>query len=384
MKNDSAMNRLSKTILRTAAVAMLVLSVIGAGDLMASPTVIVDTTPTGATADGTVNPGEYVGSSTGINSGFGGQLSPGPLHFDSDSSGNLQIGLEFPWIQDMVTIYFDTTPGGVAGTDVLTDNADWYQGAISALGYYVNDGGDLFFAPEFEADYAMSIDYDGAELYEIATGTLVHAGTPTFGFSGGYDAYEIELPLTMMGMTAGASFDYVASLGSPWYGIGYSRSDEFHGVAASTVPPGNPGIASVYLASGDYNTFTTFAGSSGTIAASYTCTPNSGTLPFNTVMSVSLDNLYAGFTRTIDGRINLTLANGTSISNWRGGYTNVGAGSSYSSSWSQSIPALASVVGTNTFQLVAEDVTAAPYNQPPHPASGDTATVACTVIGYAP
>jgi len=56
----------------------------------------------------------------------------------------------------------------------------------------------------------------------------------------------------------------------------------------------------------------------GTISATLTCSPSSGTVPFGTTMSVTLANLYTGQTRRIDGRINVTLANGTAYSNWRG------------------------------------------------------------------
>jgi glucose/arabinose dehydrogenase len=121
-----------------------------------------------------------------------------------------------------------------------------------------------------------------------------------------------------------------------------------------------------------------------TIGASFDCDPASGTVPFSTLMSAQLQNLYTGQTRRIAGRVNVTLASGSSISNWRGGYTNVAAGDSYAASWNQAIPAVGSVIGTNTFELVAEDVTPAPYNQPPYPAAGDTAVDSCEVVAYAP
>jgi len=42
------------------------------------------------------------------------------------------------------------------------------------------------------------------------------------------------------------------------------------------------------------------------------------------------------------------------------------------------------VIGVNSFTLVAEDVTPAPYNQPPYPASGDGDMESCLVTGIAP
>jgi hypothetical protein len=125
-------------------------------------------------------------------------------------------------------------------------------------------------------------------------------------------------------------------------------------------------------------------GSASTLAAAISCLPDTGTLPFTTRITVTLDNLYNGQTRRLAGRINLALGSGGQFSNWRGGYTNVAAGSSYVASWNQNLPALGSLLGNNVFTLVAEDITPAPYNQPPYPPSGDGATDACTVNASAP
>ena len=121
-----------------------------------------------------------------------------------------------------------------------------------------------------------------------------------------------------------------------------------------------------------------------TLGAQVACAPNMGTVPFTTNMTVTLTNNYLGQTRRIAGKINVILAGGTSVSSWRGGYTNIAAGDSYVSSWNQGIPALASVVGTNSFTVVAQDVTPAPYNQPPYPSAGDTDSGVCEVIAVAP
>jgi len=123
---------------------------------------------------------------------------------------------------------------------------------------------------------------------------------------------------------------------------------------------------------------------SATVGALYTCTPSSGTVPFNTVMSVTLANLYTGQTRQIAGRVDANLANGSSVSNWRSGYTNIAAGESYEAAWGQSIPALGSVIGDNTFTVTAFDITPPPYNQSPYPPEGDTDTDSCTVTAAAP
>ncbi len=124
--------------------------------------------------------------------------------------------------------------------------------------------------------------------------------------------------------------------------------------------------------------------STSTVAASLTCTPPAGVLPFVSQMRVELTNQYTGLTRRIAGRINVTLASGKYYPNWRAGSTNVQPGSTYVTSWNQPIPALAPLVGDNQFRLVAADVTPAPYNQPPYPPAGDTDSATVTVTGMAP
>ena len=84
------------------------------------------------------------------------------------------------------------------------------------------------------------------------------------------------------------------------------------------------------------------------------------------------------------GRIDISLAGGLNFSGWRQGYTNVAAGDQFTTNWNQQIPAVASLVGDNTFTLYARDVTPAPFNQPPYPLAGDTDTAGCVVTGVAP
>jgi len=119
----------------------------------------------------------------------------------------------------------------------------------------------------------------------------------------------------------------------------------------------------------------------GTITADLACQPASGTLPFSTRMSVTLTNCYQDQARRVAARLNVTLAGGQYYPQWRNGWTNLAAGDSFVGSWWQAIPALGSLVGQNSFQLTAQDVTPAPYNQPPYALSGDTDTAACTVTG---
>jgi hypothetical protein len=121
-----------------------------------------------------------------------------------------------------------------------------------------------------------------------------------------------------------------------------------------------------------------------TVDCSYVCAPPSGIVPFATTMTITLSNLYPSQSRRIAARIDVRLASGGMVSNWRAGYTNVPAGTSYVTAWSQAIPASGALIGNNVFELRATDVTPSPYNQPPYPSSGDTAADACTVTADAP
>ncbi len=122
----------------------------------------------------------------------------------------------------------------------------------------------------------------------------------------------------------------------------------------------------------------------GTIFAELQCEPQAGVVPFQTNMNVRIFNNYNGWSRIISGRLDVTLASGRSFPDWRAGYFNVAAGSGIQTRWNTTIPALGFTIGSNVFTLVVEDVTSAPYNQPPYPPAGDTATATCTVTGFAP
>ncbi len=127
----------------------------------------------------------------------------------------------------------------------------------------------------------------------------------------------------------------------------------------------------------------TFAGE-GNNDVSLDCTPPSGILPFDATFSLSVNNNYDGLIRRMALRLDVHLANETYFRNWFAGNTNIAAGGLFEHSFVESIPFDTSVAGINEIVLVMEDVTPAPYNQPPYPAAGDTATAQCTVVGNAP
>ena len=120
-----------------------------------------------------------------------------------------------------------------------------------------------------------------------------------------------------------------------------------------------------------------------TIAADMSCMPTWGTLPFNVSLGVILENLTDNY-RTIAARIDVTLANETSYLNYRSGFANLLPLDLFERHWTQVFPAYGTLLGENKFNLVAEDVTPSPYNQPPFAPSGDTDTSTCAVTGIAP
>lgn len=119
-------------------------------------------------------------------------------------------------------------------------------------------------------------------------------------------------------------------------------------------------------------------------AAAMTCQPATGTLPFQTMVRVMMANRFAGGPRRLAARVSVVLADGQTYHNWRTGYSNLGPESALARSWSQTFPALGSLSGINHITLAVQDVTPAPYNQPPHPGAGDTDTASCEVIGVLP
>ncbi len=121
-----------------------------------------------------------------------------------------------------------------------------------------------------------------------------------------------------------------------------------------------------------------------TVSASLGCWPVSGTLPLTGTMHVTMASGSDDQTRRVAGRIDVDLAGGGHFASWRAGWTNLSPGEVFSTSWVQPFPALGSLVGLNSFRLLAEDVTPAPYNQPPYPGAGASDTAVCTIEGFAP
>ncbi len=121
-----------------------------------------------------------------------------------------------------------------------------------------------------------------------------------------------------------------------------------------------------------------------TISAAYGCVPASGTVPFSTRFRATMYNERDDQYRRVAGRVNIQMAGGSSVMNWRSGSTTLSPGESYNAVWFTTFPAVGSIIGQNRFTLELEDVTVAPYNQPPYAPSGDRDTSVTTVTAFAP
>lgn len=206
--------------------------------------------------------------------------------------------------------------------------------------------------------------------------------------SGNPDWTECAIYLSGNG---GATQYYLDAAGGPAGGAVYRSIADWGTVTATGLDPGTVYAFRVRARNGDGITtdwspwgYGTTGSNIDTVSAGLTCLPAAGVVPFQTVMTIELTNEYTGQIRRVAGRISAELASGAVYGTWRAGFTNLGPGETFSTGWTQNIPALGSMIGVNVFSLLAEDVTPAPYNQPPYPASGDTATGACTVTASAP
>ena len=226
---------------------------------------ITDTSPGSATNDGTINAGEYAGSTNGINAGFGdviGEMSE--LFLDSGTDGSLNFGIRSVGdFNDTAVIYIDSVAGGVTSTVPITDNADGGRAAISGNGTDGANSSEITFAPGasegsmFTADYAITVENTFAGLFEIADNgdlTFVTSGNLSVGGDGtnAADEREVNFTLSDIGLAAGDSFDY---FGTYLNSSNAFRSNEFQGVRDQAAFDSNVGQNPVTLQDGDYLTF---------------------------------------------------------------------------------------------------------------------------------
>ena len=227
---------------------------------------ITDTTAGTATVDGTINGGEYAGSTSGINTGFGDVIGEtSALFLDSSSSGGLNFGFRSSGgFNDVAVIYIDSIAGGFGDTSTLEDIADGGRAAISGdAADGVSGESEISFAPgtvegaTFLADYAISVQNDFAGLFQLAAGgdnslIFVAGGGLTPSGTNASGDREFAFSLSDIGLTAGDSFNYIAT----YLNAGNAfRSNEFQGVRDQAAFDSNIGQNPVVLADGDYLTF---------------------------------------------------------------------------------------------------------------------------------
>ncbi len=115
-----------------------------------------------------------------------------------------------------------------------------------------------------------------------------------------------------------------------------------------------------------------------TISLDMACTPVSATLPFDVLVEVTVSN-DTDHWRGVAASLDLQLAGGYYMANITTGFKGIGPLESAIWSVPRVFPGHPLLVGINTFRVSVQDVTDPPYNQPPHPTSGDTARGTCDV-----
>jgi len=257
------------------------------------------------------------------------------------------------------------------GDDLTLEEGEWDIGCYDVFIYADND-------PYYGCDSDRTVTL---RAHESCNGPVISGSEETWTVPpyGG--------PILLTGVT---NVDFKAG-GTIWFSLTTTSQacDGWYAgnlnLAGSTTIDVQEGDNCQQFIEGDYNKFHVVLYGEPrpdpTVYADLSCRPSSGQLPFVAVMEATLHNATSLFVRQVYGRMDLETAGGQFYFHWRQGYTNIQPNSSYSTSWNQTIPALANLIGDNTFHLFAADVTPPPFNQPPYAPSGDTDTAVCVVTG---
>jgi hypothetical protein len=172
--------------------------------------------------------------------GFGGPLGNGNLSITDDGTNvTFTLNNAGGFGGNDVVVYIDSVSGGFADTSQFMDNGDGGRESIS--GYNSGNPSQTIatFPSGFGADYALEFEndtYDG--LFGLVAGGnnslnyITGNGPSTVG-----GPYVVTFPLSDIGVSAGGSFNFVASLIST---TAY-RSNET--IGASVTVPDSPGSA---------------------------------------------------------------------------------------------------------------------------------------------
>ncbi len=197
---------------------------------------LLTTALTGAAQAATYNGNE--------NTGFGGPVGNSVLTVTDDGS-TINLSLDVADGQsvgvNVVVFYLDTIAGGFSDTSSLMDDNDGGRKAISGFN---DDGGDAAntvatFASGFEADYALALSDGFAAVFQlVAGGNGALQFVPAASNQSGGDPLSVDLDASLIGLSAGDSFDFVATLISQTA----FRSDETIGAVSSVSAGFNGGV----------------------------------------------------------------------------------------------------------------------------------------------
>ena len=158
--------------------------------------------------------------------------------------------------ENAVVIYLDTDEGesGFGDTVGFTDTgggSDFLRAATSGQAAAGEGRADLIFAPTFRANFALAFNRGVAVLYELRAGGEGHRYVATVsGSDFGTDSpYQFQVSYPQLGITAGSSVRFFVTYLDA---VSAYRSNEFIGVAASSVPKHNIENQQLSLKAGDF------------------------------------------------------------------------------------------------------------------------------------
>ncbi|MCB9850010.1 MAG: family 16 glycosylhydrolase [Phycisphaerales bacterium] len=250
-----------------------VYELIGAGAPLVE---MADVTEDSAVADGSIDPGEYATSTTGVNSGLFDRIgNESVFAVDSSVDGRINFGFDgknaWPTSASFGTvIYVDSKSGGFTSTKNLHDTGDVYRRLASGQGTS-GQTADLYFAPGFAADYAVVLTASEARIFALSTSSHTLINGATLGaahdmFGGEEVTYaidandssmrEFEARLSHFGTSPGASINLLGTMllnGDTAY-----RTNEFIGASTGNAwDLANPAASATTIKSGDYLRFST-------------------------------------------------------------------------------------------------------------------------------
>lgn len=188
---------------------------------------------------GTITAGLGVSAGAATYSGngstdWGGPVGTGSLNL-SDNGTTLNLTFNKPngdLGNNALVLYIDSVTGGYVDTSTLGDSGDGGRMAISGF-----DGGNnrstLTFASGFRPDYAVAIEGTYASLFQLASGgaNSLNWVTGTGQAGSGSATFNLSIPLSSLGLSAGQSFEFFGTLIST---SGYRSSEALGGNLTGT------------------------------------------------------------------------------------------------------------------------------------------------------